>query len=267
MKRKWWEIKAQGDDETEVWIYAEIGEDYWGDGSAVGARKFAEELAKVKTPRIVVRLNSPGGDVFEGQAIYSVLKNHPASVTTSIDGLAASVASVIALAGDHVVMGENALYMIHEPYGWVAGGADDLRKYAELLEKTGETMAGVYQAKTGMSARDIAAAMAEETWYTAEEALAAGFVDEISPNIRAVAMVDFDPKALGYRRPPAALLERLQGRVAEAVEDPDEPPAVSADDAHAETPDEATTASGDTSATLPPETAILLAHPHNGGQK
>ena len=249
MKHKWYEIKAQADgEEAEVWLYAEIGEDFWGDGSSIPARTFAAELAQIEAQRIALHINSPGGDVFDGQAIYTLLKNHPATVTTYIDGLAASIASVIALAGEHVVMAENALYMIHQPFGMTRGTAADHLKTADILDHISDAMAGVYEARSDMKHEAIVAAMDAETWYTASKALEAGFVDEISENVQAAALARFDLKALGFRHPPEP--------------EPDEPELPAA-----QAPEAAEKASGDSDPTLIARTVNLLTRPHEGGQK
>jgi len=119
---KWYKIEAKAD-KAEIWIYEYIGEDFWT-GGGVTAKSFQKYLAAVKASQIDLHINSPGGDVFDGITIYNLLKQHPATVTTYIYGLAASIASVIALAGDRIVMAENALYMVHNPWGVSMGDAN-----------------------------------------------------------------------------------------------------------------------------------------------
>ncbi|HGP0083435.1 TPA: head maturation protease, ClpP-related, partial [Pseudomonas aeruginosa] len=130
---------------------------------------------------------SPGGDVFEGTAIYNLLRNHPASVDVYIDGLAASMASVIAMAGDTIYMPENAMMMVHKPWGIQGGDADDMRRYAELLDKVEDTLVMAYANKTGKSADDIKALLKEETWMNGREAVAAGFADQLTEPLQAAA--------------------------------------------------------------------------------
>ena len=203
-KHAWYEIKAQaGLNEADVFLYAEIGEDFWGDGSSIGARDFAKDLAALNVSQINLRINSPGGDVFDGQAIYNAIQRHPANVTAYVDGLAGSIASVIALGANSVHMAANAMFMIHQPSGRVRGTADDLRSAAGVLDKIGDTIAGVYEAKTGMTHDEALAAMTAETWYTAAEAKAAGFADEIDGPMELAARID--PASLldlGYRNVP-----------------------------------------------------------------
>lgn len=202
-ERQWYEIRAAAasPDVTEVFIYDFIGIDWWS-GEGVGAKQFAEAVRAIETPQIHLHLNSPGGSVFDGVAIHNALVRHPANVTTFIDGLAASIASVIALAGSRVVMAANALFMIHNPWGAIRGTAADMRQYADTLDKIRDTLVVTYQERTGMSVEDLIAALDAETWFTAEEALAAGFIDEIGVELAAAA--HFDLAALGYRNPPGS---------------------------------------------------------------
>jgi len=188
---KWYEIKSKAD-KAEVWIYEEIGEDFWT-GGGVTAKNFQKELSAIKAGQIDLHINSPGGAVFDGITIYNLLKQHPANVTTYIDGIAASIASVIALAGDKIVMAENALYMIHNPSGMVMGTAKDMRTFADTLDKVGGTMVTAYAGKTGKDADTIKALLDAETWFTADEAKEMGFVDEISGEMDMAACVKFAP--------------------------------------------------------------------------
>lgn len=164
---------AQTETEAEILLYDEIS--FWG----VSAEMFRRELDAISAPTINLRINSPGGDVFDSLAIYNALKEHPSRVVTHIDGVAASMASVIALAGDEVRMAENAFFMVHQPWSFVIGNATDLRKEADLLDKVAGSLSLAYTQKTGKSADEIAAIMDAETWMNADEALEAGFVDEV----------------------------------------------------------------------------------------
>lgn len=202
MKRPWYEIKAKADNRAEVYIYEQIGEDLFGEG--VVAKQFVEELAALEVAQIDLHVNSPGGSVFDGQAIFNAIDRHPATVTTYIDGVAASIASVVALAGDRVVMAHNALFMVHDPFAFTMGTATDMRKMADVLDQVAQTIRGVYVAKTGADEKYIAAAMEAETWYTADEALETGFVDEVAEPLRLAALQRWDFKALGFRNAPPA---------------------------------------------------------------
>lgn len=189
---KWYEITNKSAEKAEIWIYEQIGQDFWtGDG--VTAKSFQKELAEVKASQIDLHINSPGGEVFDGITIYNLIKQHAAHVTTYIDGLAASIASVIALAGDEVYMAENALFMIHNPYGMSFGTSDDMRKMADTLDKVRGALITAYIGKTRKSEDEIAGMMEAETWMSAEEAHEMGFVDQISETMDMAACVKFVP--------------------------------------------------------------------------
>ncbi len=187
----WYKIENKAD-KAEIWIYESIGEDFWSDGG-VTAKKFQKELAEIKAKQIDLHINSPGGAVFDGIAIYNLLKQHAAEITVYIDGLAASIASVIAMSGDRVIMAGNALFMIHNPSGIVFGTAEDMRKTADVLDKVRSTMTGVYAGKTGKPEDEINGLLDAESWFTADEALAAGFVDEIADEMDLAACAKFIP--------------------------------------------------------------------------
>ncbi|EOW7663426.1 ClpP-like prohead protease/major capsid protein fusion protein, partial [Escherichia coli] len=134
--------------------------------------------------------HSPGGDIFEGLAIYNALKNHPAKKIVHIEGMAASMASFIAMCGDHIVMPENAMMMIHAPRGVTAGVSGDVRRFADLMDKLGDTMAETYAGRTGRSKQEITAMMEAETWMDGNECKANGFADEVIPAITAMARIE-----------------------------------------------------------------------------
>lgn len=172
----WYNIKAVAN-ETEVTIYDEIV----GDQSEMGvnAKAFCDELRAIGTPRITLRLNTPGGDVFAGFAIYNTLREHAAYITVKIDGLAASIGSVIAMAGDEVRCASNGFVMIHNASGLVMGTAEDMKAQAAAMEKIDSKIAAAYATKSGKSADEFRTLMRAETWLTAEEAKALGLVDVI----------------------------------------------------------------------------------------
>jgi len=190
--KKWFDIKNKTAEKAEIWIYEQIGEDFW-DGSGVTAKAFQKELSAIKASEIDLHINSPGGLVFDGITIHNLIKQHPANVTTYIDGLAASIASVIALAGDKVVMAENALFMIHKASGMVYGNSDDMRDFAEKLDKVNGSIATTYMSKTGKKDDEINELMKAETWLTAKDALESGFIDEISGEADMSACAKFVP--------------------------------------------------------------------------
>ena len=154
-------------------IYEEIG--VWG----VTEEEFAQELAGVTADEIEVQISSPGGDVFSGIAIYNALRAHPARVTTRVDSLAASIASVIVQAGDHRVMLKHSQQMIHTAWGLVIGTADDMRQMAELLDRQTDVIAGIYADRGGRAKTAMRKLMDAETWFTDREAVDAGLADEI----------------------------------------------------------------------------------------
>lgn len=206
---KFYEIRAEaGDDHAEILIYSPIGKSYWEE--TVEAKKFVEEINDLDVSTIALRINSPGGSVFDGTAIFNAIVRHKATVTTYIDGLAASIASVIALAGDKVVMADNAMFMIHNPWTVAVGNSDDMRKTAEVLDKIRDVMVRVYDKKASLEADAIRDAMAEETWYDADEALEAGFVDEVVDGRDISAISHFDASALGsFAHAPERLVAAL----------------------------------------------------------
>lgn len=180
---------------AEVSIYQSIGE--WG----ITAKDFAEQLKPYRGQALTVRIHSDGGSVFDGLAIYNALKRHEGGVIVEIDGIAASIASVIALAGDKVRIAANGYIMIHEPWGIDAGTATDFRDEANLLEKLQGTMADIYAERTGTTTAQAQAWMAAETWFTAKEALAAGLVDEITPGKQIAAKLNLSK----FKNPPKAM--------------------------------------------------------------
>jgi len=181
-----------------VVIYDEIG------AYGVSAKGFLAELSPLRdaTP-LVLRLNSPGGSVFDAVAIYNAIKRHSGTVTVWIDGIAASAASYIAMAGDEVVMPENAFLMIHDPAGMVMGSAVDMRAMAEALDKIKGRLLQGYAAKSGRLPEEIAPLMAAETWLDAKDALDLGFADRIAEPVRMAARFDVGR----FRNAPPALAE------------------------------------------------------------
>jgi len=198
--RRWYEIKNKAD-VSEIWLYDEIG--FWG----MGAKEFIVELNAIKSPKIDMHINSPGGDVFDGAAIYNAIKRHPAAVVSFVDGIAASIASVIALAGEKVVMAENAIYMMHNPSGFTIGTAEDMRKTADILDKVRDTMIGAYMEKSGKDEDAIKALLDGETWLNAEETKDEGFADVIGEKYDMAACAKFVPALakMGFKNVPQRL--------------------------------------------------------------
>lgn len=180
--KKFWKFKnflnKENKKEADLLLYGVIGDDgYW---DSVGSKEFAEDLKAIEDVETInVRINSPGGDVFAGQAIYSTLKRCKSTINVYIDGLAASIASLIAMAGDKVIMPKNSMMMIHKPWSFSAGNADDMRTMAETLDKVEESLVVAYTDKTGLSEEEIKKLLSDETWLSASDALEKGFCDEI----------------------------------------------------------------------------------------
>ncbi len=183
--RQWFTFKNEAGQTPELFIYDDI-DDWFG----VSAQGVVDQIRNMDATDINVRINCRGGMVFEGIAIYNALRLHKANVHISIEGLAASIASVIAMAGDTVTIAENAMMMIHNPYGWAQGDADAMRKTADVMDKIADSIAVSYTARTGKTIEEMKALMDTETWYTATEALAAGLVDQVDTPIKAAAHFD-----------------------------------------------------------------------------
>lgn len=171
--------RAAATEPATIQIFDQIGED-WFSNSGVTAKSFADTLQAVGPGPLNVEINSPGGNVWDGLAIYNMLRGRQASVTTKVVGVAASIASIIALAGDEVEIADAALMMIHDPSGLAAGTSDDMRKMADALDQHAAILSGVYEKKTGKTSTAIRAAMKAETWFTSAEAIDFGLADSIS---------------------------------------------------------------------------------------
>lgn len=180
----WFRMQAGHQSDADIYIYDEIG--FWG----VTAKQFISDLnALGGITHINLHINSPGGDVFEGIAIFNALKTHGASITVYVDGVAASMASVIAMVGNPVIMPENTFMMIHKPFGFTGGDAEDMRTYADLLDKVEAVLLPAYAQKTGKTTDEIAAMLADETWMSGAECLAHGFADQVTPAVKAMACI------------------------------------------------------------------------------
>jgi len=201
--------KADGS-EGEILLYSDIGGGggIFSDPGAT-AEDFAKSLkamGKVKT--LNCRINSPGGEVFEGQAIYNLLGAYPAKKIVHIDGLAASIASVIAMAGDEIRIADNAMMMIHNAWGGCQGEAKDMERTAQALRNVTSTIARTYAKRPGVDLAKIVSMMDAETWMTADEAKAAGLVDTIVDNMGLQACA-FDPSR--FRNTPKRLVDQVAG--------------------------------------------------------
>lgn len=171
----WYRIDNATGDRAELSIYGPI--DDW---EGVSAASFVKELKAVTAPAIDLHINSPGGLVFAAIAIYTALKRHPARVDVRIDGLAASAASFIAMAGDSIEIEKPAKMMIHDARGVVIGNGADMRTMADLLDELSDTIAQIYAERTRKPAKQWRTAMGKDTWYSAEQAVSAGLADRIA---------------------------------------------------------------------------------------
>lgn len=194
---------AAGEKSAEVLIYGDIGESWYGE--SVTAKEFVRELAALDVEELTIRVNSYGGSVPEGIAIHNAIKRHKAKTTIAIDGIAASIASLIAMAGDTVEMAENALLMVHAPWGFAMGNSKEMREYADQLDTWSKAMATSYAAKTGMSEDEVMALLTDgvDHFYTAEEAKDAGFVDSVTASLALAAHHDRAAVAARFKTMPA----------------------------------------------------------------
>lgn len=169
---------AESTDLIELTIYGDIGESWWGDSTS--ARDVEESLKGATANQITVRLNSPGGDVFDGIAIYNQLKNHSAKVIVQVDGLAASAASLIAMAADELIMNTGSMLMIHEASTWAWGTKHDIRKTLNALEGIDKSIADIYMTRFQGERSEIETMINNETWFTASEAVEVGLADKVN---------------------------------------------------------------------------------------
>jgi ATP-dependent protease ClpP protease subunit len=187
--------------EATVYLYDIIGESWAG---GVSAKEFVPQLAALDVDTIHLRINSPGGDVFDGRAIANALAQHPAHVVAHIDGQAASAATYVALAADEVEIADGGFFMIHNAWTIALGNAAEFEATAIVLRKVDASIVADYQRKTGKSPEELAAWMDATTWFTADEALEHGFVDRIATGQKA-AKNQWNLAA--YGNAPAALTE------------------------------------------------------------
>lgn len=243
-QRKWYDLKAArnaaGKTVAELRIYDDIG--FWG----TTAKAFVNELDAVAkdADEILVAVNSGGGDVFDGFAIYNALRRYSGKVTARVDGIAASAASLVVMAGDTIVMPENAMMMIHNAWTIAAGDAAQMRKTADLLDKTRDGIVAAYRNKCGLDDDEIVAMMDAETWMTAGEAKERGFADQIEAPVKLQASVRTEELLARFEHTPEALLKALEAP-------PAEPPKAAAS---------ATPVAAPVATTPPPDAGALAQH-------
>jgi ATP-dependent protease ClpP protease subunit len=185
-------FRAEASDEpttAELLIFAPIGD--WEDIGEISAKAFATDLSRLPSSikRLDIHINSPGGSVFEAQAIYSRLADHHSDKVVYVDGLAASAASIVAMVGHKIYIRANANIMIHLPSGIAMGNADDMRTLASALDSITESMINVYAKRTGLDRDELRDLLAAETWFSPQDAVEKGFADEVRGVVKAAAIV------------------------------------------------------------------------------
>lgn len=193
-------------DTTEILIYDVIGESMFG---GISANELVSDLNDVQSPTINLRINCPGGSVFEGFALFEALKRHPARVEVNIDSLAASFGSLLAMVGDVIRVAEYSDWMMHEAWGVMAGDAAEHRRYADLLQAKSDHSAEIYARRSGKPLEEIKEMLAAETWLHGQDIVDAGFADEVVA-ADAIAAAWFDPSM--FRNTPADLAAEMNQR-------------------------------------------------------
>lgn len=213
LKHGWLEVRNEANrDAAEILIYNKIGKGWYSD-DGIAAKEFDAALKAIPEGRkINIRINSPGGEVWDGFAMYNMIERRSADVTVYIDGIAASIASVIAMAGSRLIMPKNSLLMIHEAQGLGMGSAAEMRDLADRLDKHSDMIAGVYADKSGMTKEEARAKMRAETWFTGQEAFDSKLADEVTNEASLSASLDFDLSA--FRRVPVAIVEQIKNSAA-----------------------------------------------------
>ncbi|WP_165921261.1 head maturation protease, ClpP-related [Paenibacillus albiflavus] len=182
-----WILNKTNDSTAEMLLYGVISDTSWW-GDEVTPKQFADDLKALgDVGTINVRINSAGGDVFAGVTIYNLLKTHSAKVNVYVDGLAASIASIIAMAGDRIIMQEGSMMMVHNPWTFAMGDSNDLRGVADFLDTVRSSLVNIYVSKTGLSNEEVIALLDAETWMTAQETVDAGFAHEVAQEVKVAA--------------------------------------------------------------------------------
>ena len=174
-------IKASDENDNTIGIYDPIGYDYWDD-SGVTAKRIGAALRSLDGADVVVNINSPGGDVFEGLAIYNLLREYKGHVTVRVLGVAASAASFIAMAADEIQIARAGFFMIHNAWTGLWGNRNDLRETADFLEQIDDTIADIYHVRSGLSMDELKADMDKERWINGRDAIDSGFADAFLPS-------------------------------------------------------------------------------------
>lgn len=211
-------IQMKGSKTAEILLYEDIGG--WFGITAEAFVKEVKALGNVDT--INLRINSNGGSVFDGLSIYNYLRAHKARIEVDIDGLAASIASIVAMAGDEVRIADNAWMMIHDPWVMAAGTAEDLRNTAEMMDGIRETLLDTYMKRASVGRDKVSAMMTSETWLNSSDASANGLVDKVTGSIQMAASLRKEwfknaPKALTEKRIDSAHVKLMQARMNQSV--------------------------------------------------
>lgn len=194
-------VVARSKDSAEIYLYGIIGGDWFGEG--VTAKQFADDLKALGAVKTIdLRINSEGGSVFDGKAMYSLLNEHKAKIIVHIDGLAASAASFVAMAGDEIQIAEGGFVMIHNAYMVAIGDARAMRQSADMLDTVNNTIIDVYASRTKADRKAIAKMMDDETWMTGADAVKNGFADKMVENLKVAASVSHPER---FQKLPAAL--------------------------------------------------------------
>ena len=194
-----WDAAVKGAaDDTTITIYDRIGSDGWTEG--VTAKRVGAALRSIGAKDVIVSINSPGGDFFEGLSIYNLLREHPHKVTVKVVGIAASAASVIAMAGDEIQVAKSGFLMVHNAWAAAIGNRHDLRAAADVMERFDASMASIYSQAAGITDSDAAKLMDAETWMTGQEAIDAGFATSLLASDEVVADQNKANAALAAKR-------------------------------------------------------------------
>ena len=210
-------VRNETSGQAEIYLYdsivdSELEAEWFG---GVTPKNFITAIKGIDAEEIHIRINSPGGSVFAARAMEQAVREHKARIVMHVDGLAASAASFLAMAGDEIVMAPGAMMMIHKAWTVAMGNANDLSNTADLLDKIDGTLAATYSQRTGKDVEAIGAMMAAETWFTAEEAVASGFADSIAKDVKARSQWNLSAYGKAPAQPEpktanvAALLRRL----------------------------------------------------------
>ena len=208
----WYKIQAKADDTAEISIFGDIGNSFWNDG--ISPETFKKDFDAIKDSKAIkVLINSPGGNVFDGITIYNIINDVREKVSVEVMGMAASAASIIALAGSTVTMRTGSFFMIHHARTFASGPAAELRKVADTLDTVSNELVNIYVKHSDLDAKAIKDYMDEEKWFTASEALESGFADEVDEQSEAAASVSVSFMAYGYQHIPAEIAAHAENDI------------------------------------------------------